>query len=145
MTNIAIPGKIISIEVEDETPFGYAEYLDGFQYPNYPDTTTQGPKTVIEPTGNSVSLVKLSHGGIGDNNGNSNSAGFILSDDFEVGDVVECYGVVDPPYGGQFQVYDNSGHALLLISSSPVVKIVKTVKKVFSGTGNDWIVIGTSY
>lgn len=131
MTNIPITGKIISVEVTDEeAPFSYAEYSD--------DSSTD-PKTIIEPTGNRISLIKLVHSiGVVDS-----GAGFILSDDFEIGDIVEFFSVTNnPPYGTQVQVYDNNNHNLLLIGSSDPIRKVSVVKKVFSETGNDWIVYG---
>lgn len=120
MTNIAIPGKIISIEVEDEAPFGYAEYSDN-------DT---GSRTVIEPTGNKLSIVKLSH------NGSGGGVGFNLSDDFEIGDVVEAY--CDDVW--TYQIWLNASGSPMAMLQSDVRRAVH-LRKIFSGTGSDWLML----
>jgi hypothetical protein len=121
MTNIPIPGKIISIEVEEDAPFGYAEYSDN----------AAGAKTVIEPTGNKLSVIKLSHD-------NSNAGvGFSLSDDFNIGDVIEAYS----DDGFQYSIYlsaTGNNNGIVLLSS---IRRAARMRKIFSETGYDWLAL----
>ena len=120
MTTIPITGKIVAVEVsEDNAPFGYAAYSD-------PAT---GSKTVIEPTGNKVSVIKLSH----DNS--SAGVGFALSDEFEIGDVVEAYA----DDGTEYAVYLNSNGSNNGVASINAIRRAIRLRKIFSGTGYDWI------
>lgn len=118
MINIPINGKIISIEVNEEA-FGFAEYSDA----------SSGSKTVIEPTENKLSIVKLSH----DNS--SSGVGFILSDDFNIGDIVEAYS----DDSTQYSVYLNSnGNNNGIVTVDSVRRSVR-MRKIFSETGYDWL------
>ena len=121
MTTIPITGKIIAVEVsEDDAPFGYAEYSDN----------DVGSRTIIEPTGNKLSIIKLSH------NGNSGAVGFSLSDDFNIGDVVEAYADDVSQYSVYLNSTGNNGGQALLSSS---IRRAIRLRKILSGTGYDWI------
>lgn len=121
MASIPITGKIISIEVSDDAPFGFAEYSD----------PSSGAKTLIEPTGNRLSIIELSHD-------NSNSGvGFTLSDEFNIGDVVEAYSNDI----NQYSIYLNSNGNNNGIASVDSIRRSVRMRKIFSETGYDWVAL----
>lgn len=104
-------------------------------FATYADNSSPASKTVIEPTGAYVSIIGLFHNGTEGPN-----AGFILSDSFNVGDVVQLY-KSDAVATGECSVSDNNGHDLTSIGP---VQVGVIIRKIFSGTGKDWLPIKTA-
>lgn len=120
MTTINIDGDIIGIVTKPKI---------GFM--TYTDALTPTPATVIEPTGAKTSIIGLGN----TTTGFSNTSNFILSDDFEIGDIVEIYSTDLMNDGSSVQVYDTSNNVIFSTSSTTAFKVAR---KVFSGTGHDW-------
>jgi len=105
MTAIAIDGDIISIETK--LKIGFGEYTNV----HYVNETTERP--TIDPTGASVSIINLISVGV-----STPYVGFIISDDFEIGDVVEFHGIGS--------IYSSSNQSLATVNSG-VVTIIRKI------------------
>src|SRR6266496_410639 len=142
MTEIAIDGNIVSIKTKLKS--AYAIYEDELRCVDNNPASGTNPRTVIESTGASVSIIGLTHSEASLNvalssGGNfAGFSGFVLSDNFEIGDVVEVYKIPDViNLGGSTEVFitDSSGHIQISTSAEHSFHVIK---KAFSGTGNDW-------
>lgn len=140
MTIINIDGDILSIVTKPK--IGFQTYVDVIKFVNNSAPSGLNPKTIIEPTGAEVSRIKLSHDPsaiafyVTSPSTFTGFSGFILSDDFEIEDTVEFYcGHTDPEGLEGSLVSDNSGHDIIFTADTQKLIVVK---KIFSGTGNDW-------
>ena len=142
MTEIAIDGDIINITTKAKS--AYATYEVGLKYVDNNPALGLNPKVTIEPTEAAISIIGLAHSEAALNvmlSAGGNFAGFgsfILSDNFEIGDVVEVYKIPNiVNVGGSTSAFltDSSGH--VQIDTTEERKLI-VVKKAFSGTTNDW-------
>jgi hypothetical protein len=142
MTEFNIDGEIVIVKTKPKVI--YAIYEDGLHYIDNNPLLGENSKTIIEPTGAFLSIIGLAHSEISLNIALANSgnfggfSGFILSDNFEIGDIVEIYKVSDiVNLGGSTEAFitDSDGHTQIGTSNTHSFHVIK---KVFSGTGNDW-------
>ncbi len=121
MTDIVIDGKIIKVVTRKD--FDFASYQCQRNQPN--------PRTIIEPTGAIVSVIELS---IVD--GEGPPVGFILSDDFNIGDIVELYSNQSGTGGLIVLAHENPDKSVGIVSG---LQKALRARKIFSGTNNDWL------
>src|SRR5882724_9185705 len=146
MTDILVDGNIISIKTNQKVVS--TTYEDVLKYIDNNLSLGLNDKTIIEPTGASLSIISLSHNAdsvvtaIAAGGNFAGFSGFVLSDDFKIGDSIEVYiTLANPSFNAEILIYDNT-------SSNPVIVTADThkliaAKKIFSGTGNDWFTYRT--
>ncbi len=80
MPSVEIPGKITSIEYEIDVNFAFVSLSNGERFVD--------PPTEIVPSGKSTTIVLATNTV---NPATTPAAGYVLSPDFNIGDVVEVY------------------------------------------------------